>query len=199
LPALTFAIVSFACLACWVCRRRTAGAQRLCIFPYHKSVLDWLTCDAEATWLSSADYPGPGLRVHPSAGHALAAAACHAAALALPLADPEAPVTQPAAQTPDERQAYMLRHAVAHLCLAADTVRQCDARPVPDELGMPSQESAALLQVAAQPKLHGPKSALEPGFLFHGRHLALCRHGWRCCCTLSASGRRASLRVSGWR
>jgi hypothetical protein len=160
-------------------------------------VLDWLTCDVEATWLSPADYPGPELQVQPSAGHALAAAACHVAALAMPLTDPAVPYPLPPTQhteaqcngcgvypivgvrykslspesvarmargggvgnlnlcqtcrekpaaaewgpweqsgtagtvesrpTPDERQAYVLRHAVAHLCLAADTVRKCDA------------------------------------------------------------------------
>jgi hypothetical protein len=83
-----------------------------------QSVLDWLTGSGD--WMEAGDAPGPFL-VNPSVGHTLAAAACHVVALGMPLTDPTAPTAQPA-QFPDERQAYALRHAVAHMCLAVDMV-----------------------------------------------------------------------------
>ena len=78
--------------------RATGADQVLRAYPYHKSVLDWLT---------SAD--AGEHRVDPTLGHELLATACRAATLM--------PAEAGAAGGGGCGRAYAMHHAVAHACL----------------------------------------------------------------------------------
>ena len=103
---------------------RPAADGRERVYPYHKSVLDWLTC---TEGMDSGQF-----RVSVATGHHLLGAACHAACMAAKKSSgtwwPEVllPATPSQQQQQQQRQQkeppllqYSLRHAVAHLSLAA--------------------------------------------------------------------------------
>lgn len=78
----------------------------LCVYPYHKLVVDWLSDQQQQA----------GFAVDVSSGHAALGAACYAAITA-------AQAAPAVASASEEVAAYALRHGVAHLCEARRTAQ----------------------------------------------------------------------------
>ena len=79
------------------------------VYPYHKSVLDWLT--------STEGMNAGEFHVDTMLGHQLLAAACQREVLSTPAAPSAAQGLDSSAPAP--LHAYALRYAVEHTCLAA--------------------------------------------------------------------------------
>ena len=83
------------------------------VYPYHKSVLDWLT---STEGMDSGEF-----HVDTTLGHTLLAAACQREVLSTPPTTSTTPAEAQGldASAPASLRAYALRYAVEHTCLAA--------------------------------------------------------------------------------